>query len=691
MLQATAQNQPKKAIDIQKFIDELFSIQDPESNINYEDLYESLYQLYLEPLDLNRASREDLSALFILSEIQINSFFEHVRRNGKLLSIYELQSIANFDLLTINRLLPFVKIDDSGAAADNRPLWQRIISEPNNYFFIRAEQVLEQRRGYTAPTFNSRGEPSQRYQGSPMRLYGRFRTSHTRDFSLGFTFEKDPGEQIIWDPSTRRYGMDFYSMHAFFENKGRFKSIALGDFQMQVGQSIILAAGFNIGKGAETVNTIRRSNLGLRPFTSVLESGFFRGAGLTYQLGKNRWGSFEATGFASMLRRDANLLTAEADSLDQEELFISSIQETGFHRTPNEIRAKGNILELVFGGNVGFTSHDKRLQIGATMVHTQFDRTLRRNPTLYNQFEFNGRENYVYGMNYSYAWQNFNFFGEVAQSKSGGVGLNSGFVSSLTPTLAFAFQIRSFDRDFHSFYGSALSEGSRNINERGTYWGIKYTPSRKWNFAAYYDRFRFPWLRFRVDAPSEGFEYLGRISYAPSRRITLFAQFREEVKQENIRLTESNLNVITDRIRRNWILSLDYRAEKILQLKTRVQFSTFDRENVQTSGYALIQDINVDLGKWEFSARAALFDTEDFENRQFVFEKDVLYAFSIPAYQDRGVRNYLLVEYKPTRKLTFWGRYAITRLVNRDTIGTALELIEGNTRSEATLQMRIKF
>src|SRR5690606_25311259 len=109
-----------------------------------------------------------------------------------------------------------------------------------------------------------------------------------------------------------------------------------------------------------------------------------------------------------------------------------------------------------------------------------------------------------------------------------------------------------------------------------------------------------------------------------------------------------------------------------------------------TTGMALIQDINFDLGKLRLSTRYAIFDTEDFENRQYVYEKDVLYAFSIPAYQNTGARTYALLQYKLSGKLQVWARWAQFKFLDTETIGTGNEQIEGNTRSEIKLQMMYK-
>ena len=681
----SAQDYPRPEIDIDNFIQELFSVQNDD--INYEDVYETLFQFYRSPLNLNTASREDLESLFVLSELQINNLVKHINTNGKLLSIYEIQAIPNFDQTTIDRLLPFVFVHPAGLYIDARPLWQRILRErENNYLMMRYDRLLQEKKGFTAADTNSKGESNSRYMGSPGRMYARYRVSHRKDFSLGFTIEKDDGEALNWDPTTKRYGMDYISFHAFFENQGRLKALALGDYQLQFGQSLLLAGGFNVGKGAETVQTIRRSNLGVRPYTSTLESGFFRGAAATYALNR-----FEITGFYSYNLRDANVLTS-ADTLSQTEAFIQSFQTSGFHRTATEIDAKGNIGERIVGSNVLYKSKDKNFQAGAIFLHTRYSKELQREDRIYNRFEFNGRENYNFGAHFNYNWQNFTFFGEGAQSKSGGRGVVTGFVSSLAPNVEMAMLYRNYDKNFHSFYGSALGEGSRNINEEGLYWGIKIKPTRKIQLAAYYDRFRFPWLRFQIDAPSSGYEFLARASYKFSRQIQFFGQYREESKQKNLSGNTSNIDFLVTTTKRNYVINLNYKVPKVLTLKSRLQMSTYQEGDAPvTQGYALVQDVGFKFGKFNLDVRFSLFDTDDYNNRQYVYEKDVLWAFSIPAYSGVGFRNYAVVRYRLSRKINIWLRYAQFSYRNQKTVGSGLEEVQGSVRSEVKAQVRIKF
>ncbi|RED96653.1 ComEA family DNA-binding protein [Marinoscillum furvescens] len=655
--------------DLEAFAEHRFQIQ--EEDIGYEDLYESLLLYHTNPLNLNTATEEEIGSLYILSPAQLREFSAYRAKQDKLISIYELQAIPLFDIQTIKELLPFVSVNET---VDTRPLLERIANEPNNYLLLRYTRQLQQSAGYKRTDGSG-------FLGDPNTLYGRFRVSHAQDFSLGFTFEKDAGEQLSLNPGRNQYGMDYYSGHVFLQNKGKLKALALGDFQLQFGQGLVFGAGFSAGKGANPIATIKRNTTGVKPYASVLESGFFRGGAATVSLG-----NLDITVFGSYLQQDANLLrdTTYSDF----ELFVNSVQATGLHRTPNELAAKNSTNEIALG-TAAHLEISPRFSVGATSLYSLFSNPIQKRPTNYNQFEFVGKKNIIQSIYTNYNWQNFMFFGEAARSRSGGIGYVAGLLASLTPQLDLSWSLRNYDKNFHSFYGNAFGESSRNINEKGVYWGLAYKPSRKWQLALYFDKFRFPWLRYRTDAPSEGFEYLARLTYKPKKMISLYAQFRQENKERSI--SEGNLSVLTETIKRTYLINLDYALARSISFKTRIQASDFQLSGQKSHGLALVQDINLKIKDLKLSGRFAVFDTDDFENRQYMYERDVLYAFSIPAYQGVGSRSYLLAQYRFSSQLTIWARYAQFHFANLDEFGSGLSKVNGNLKSEIKLMARYKF
>ncbi len=662
-----AQNFPRREIDLQTLADEWLAYQDED--VNYEDFYENFLQLLSNPINVNTASPEQLRSLLILSENQIQKFITYRNENGELLSEYELQAVPDFDLTTIYKLLPFIKVNDSKAALGSNFI-NRLLSNENNYLLLRYERTLETRRG-----FKEEGS-ERRFLGSPDKLYLRFRNSIANEYSIGFTAEQDAGERFVWKPSARQYGSDFFSFHAQVQNKGRLKNLILGDYQLQSGQGLVLGGAFGIGKGGETITTTRKSNLMALPFTSVTENYFLRGGAATYEVRKN----FTLTGFFSHAYRDA---TTDSDTLEA----VSSLLLTGLHRNQQELVNRKQLEETLFGGIANYQY--KSLQTGVIYQGIRFSKAIERTPSVYNQFSFSGNSNDNLSIFLNYTFYNFTFFSEAAKSMQGGTGSVLGTIGSLTPKFDIALLYRNYQRNFNSFYSNAFSEASTPQNETGLYWGLKYRFNRKYQLSGYMDFFTFPWLRYRSYAPSEGHEWLVRFQYQPSRTISLYAQVREEAKQRNVSI--NNPFYLTDvGVKRNLLFNADYSVNRTLQLKTRAQFSEYTFNNFATRGITLLQDIVVDLRKIKISARYALFDTDDYDNRQYVLEKDVWLAYSLPAYYGTGVRQYVMVQYDANKHISLWLRYAHMQVKHVESLGSGLDEIEGNTRNDVKVQMRIK-
>ena len=663
---AYAQEYPHHDVDLSHLSDEIFAMQD--GDINYEELQETIAQILLHPIDLNRATEEELRFLSILNEEQIQNLLSYRQDQGFLLSIYELQAIPGFDQEVIYRIVPFVKVQDQERSF--RGLWDRLLSEKNNYLTLRYDRSLESPKGFQDTT-------DSRFTGSRDKVHVRFRVSRPHDFSIGFSAEKDAGEKIAWNTKQNQLGFDFWSGHIAIQNKGTIKNLILGDFQAQFGQGLILGGSFGTGKGAETVMSVRRNSIGFVPYTSSNESIFNRGIATTLKLGRKIF----LSGFYSSVFQDGTLMT---DSINA---TTRSIQASGLHRTTKEIDNENNIHEQQTGAVVSIKKKD--FEAGLIYHRLWYNASVEPSPTLYNQFEFRGKvlQNISAFINYNYA--NFTFFSEGALTLDHGRAMVAGAIGSLGRSVDVSFLYRNYARHFHSFNTNAFAENSSPKNEQGIYWGWKCKLSRKYFIASYIDIFRFPWLRFRSYSPANGHEYLVRFNYQPTKQIIMFAQFREEEKQRNTS-ADDQLYSTTNVLKRNYWLCADYVVSENLKMKTRIQYSTLKSEKVISDGFVITHDASISYGKWQCTARYALFQSGDFDNRQYVFENDVWLAYSLQAYYGTGVRNYVLLEYKLNKHVSLWAKWSCTRYSNQEKIGSGADEITGNKRNDVKFQVRIR-
>jgi hypothetical protein len=673
-----AQENSPPTLDILQLMERLFPIQDED--LDYEALYELLLELYQNPLEINRVTADELQATYLLSTPQIQSLLEHRRTWGDFLSLYELQSIDNWDSTTLVTILPFLTLEST--ATSSKTFFERLRSEENNFLVLRHRRNWELRKGYSKN--DSTLNPTSRYFGDPNDLFLRYRIQHAKDFSLGLILEKDAGEVLTWDTKTSRYGFNFASFHFTRYGMGKWKTISLGDFQASFGQGLVFGAGFSLGKGAETVPTVRRSSLGVLPYTASIETGFFRGIGLTRQMGP-----WQTSLILSSIGKDGRV-TESSDSLGAAPQTLTSLSQTGLHRSLSELSTKNQVRETNLGSNLQYSATSGRWSAGLNFLHTQFSIPWIRNATSYNAFDFSDQTNQIGSLYANLTWKNFAFFGETAHSRSQGQGTVLGLVSSLSRTVDFSLLWRSYDRHFHSLYATAFAESTRPSNERGVYLGFQVKPSATLKLNAYVDFFTFPWLKFRVSTPSNGQEWLVRWSYQPQKTRQVTVQFKQERKMRN--LTEEVESTPTQQVgtilksQAQASLELDFSPE--LSSRSRILWNQVTFDQKKTQGWMLIQECSFSQEHWKLTARMALFDTDTFDNRLYAYEQNAVGTFAIPSFSGRGSRQYLLAQYRIHSRLTAYFRIAQTIYSDREVISSGMQAISGPKQTDTVLLLR---
>jgi hypothetical protein len=655
-----------------------------ENNENDLELLEdAINYLQDHQLELNRSTREDFQQLVdlgIITELQARSISEYRESLGDFISIYELQAVPYLSIDDIYRILPFLRINNN---IDQYQLNPRFVLTKGNWMMLtRVQQILEKQKGYLPPETPA----SSRYLGSQQGIYNRFRYNYANRFGYGATMQKDPGEEFF--RGTQSKGFDFYSAHAYYRGKRFVKYAVIGDYQLRTGQGLLLGNGIG-GRKSPYVLMVKKGGQTIRPYTSVNEFLFFRGGAATLNLRP-----FELTVFYSQKKIDANLESVTDTITDETgNTFITSFGGDGFHRTLNEVAQKHAINQTTYGGHLEYKY--KKLALGATALHTSFSAELNRREYVYNQFQFNNADRLSNAsVDYTYQLRNMLFFGEVAMSSNGGKATLNGLLMSLSQKADLALVYRNYDRNFQSLYPNAFGESVRPENEKGLYVALSIRIKPTLILDLYSDWYRIPWLAFQLDAPSVGTDYFSRLTYRPNKRLELYAQYRSETKQRNSSLT-NKLDYLINNTRSGLRLNMTYKASKSFTLRARAEWSSFNNQDLDKPqrGFIVYQDVIYKqmAVPISFTFRYLLFNVDDFNARIYVYENDVLYAYSIPAFQNRGSRYYLVARYTLSRNLDVYARYAQTIFDNVSIIGSGLEEINGNSRSEIKLSVRLKF
>lgn len=634
-----------------------------------DDTYlQEMEQFRKNPLNLNTADAEELKQLRSLSDLQIANLMMYRNLLGRFIHLYELQAIPSWDIFTIRKIIPFVYVGNFVSLTED--VGKRL-KEGDHTLLLRVTQVVENAKGF------DRSLTGTKYLGSPQRIFFRHRYTYKNLLQFGVVGDKDAGEQFF--KGAQKNGFDFYSFHLFARKIGSIQAIAIGDFTVNMGQGLIEWQGLAFKKSVDVMGVKRQSAV-LRPYNSAGEFYFHRGAGITIK--KNK---LEATVFASIRKLSANFV---ADTINNDE-FISSFLSSGYNRITNEIADKNVLTQTTWGSNVTYRAN--KWHIGANGIYYHFSLPVQKRNEPYNLYAINGSSWYNFSVDYSYTHKNLHLFGEAAADKNLNKAFINGALLSVDPRVDISLVQRTINTAYQAVNGNAFTENTYPTNETGFYAGITIRPASAWRIDAYADLYKFPWLKFLVDAPSHGKDFMLQLTYSPYRGVEIYSRLRAETKQANQPDNTSSTNFLVNIPRQSWRTQLSYKITSAITLRNRTELLWYDKKGANKENGFLS---NIDfiykplLTSYSGVLRLQYFETDNYNSRIYAYENDVLYSYSIPAFFDEGYRYYLTINYDISKKLSFWLRFAQTIYQNRTSVGSGLDEISGNKKTELKLQGR---
>lgn len=628
------------------------------------ELTERLSAFRNRPINLNKTHPEELKSLGLLSPIQIGNFFRYISKN-KLIDVLELQAIPSFDIETINGILPFVTLSDFQHYDNLNP--KKLINNSNHDLTIRYTSLLQQQKGF-------KNLPGSRYLGSPEKLLLKYRYNFQNLISASLVMEKDAGEHIF----NRKGVTDHLSANISFVKLGRFKKAIIGDYSMQFGQGLTLWSGFAYGKGPD-VTSVAARDIGLKAYTSANESAFFRGIASSIELGKNIY----VSPFISIRKLDASL-KADTDG----KFTLSNINISGLHRTQTELKNQKSLEQRVYGGVVQYSSDN--LSVGIIGYQSYYQHEFITGPQQYNKYSFVGNKLKNTGIHYNYTFQNVYLYGELAHSIGSGYAIINGAMASLSAKLSTVMLYRNYSKDYHNFFSKAIGEGSETNNEQGLYAGFNYSFSRNLIWSMYGDYFMFPWLKYRINSPSKGHEILSRLSYTVGKTFKAAIRFKTEQKQQNSDASSTQKKLVNV-TKQNYRLEWHWKINQKFNFQQRSEIIYYQKDIiVKQTGYMIYQDFDYTPLSSKISAnfRFAFFNTPSYDSRIYAYENDVLHGAGSAAYAGKGIRTFVNTRYKILKNIDIWTKLALFLYPSSVTIGSGLDQIDGNKKSEVKLQIR---
>jgi hypothetical protein len=648
---------------------------DNEDAETEDDSYlQQLEQLKKNKLDINDAEASDLKMFPFLTELQIQSFLQYRKLLGKFISLYELQAIPYWDVETINKLLPYIQ---AGNALNLKEDLLKRFTSGQHSLLLRESVILEKAKGFTAT-----GTTPANYQGDKNRILVRYKYSYKNLLQYGIVADKDAGEQMF--KGYQNKGFDFYSFHFFMRNRGILKALALGDFTVNLGQGLLSWQSLAFRKSSDVTNIKRQADI-IRPYNSAGEYNYHRGAAITVQLNK-----FTITAFVSSRKASAS---TSIDTVTSEEYF-SSFNNSGLHRTINENNSRNNINQFTTGGAIVYNNGN--LHVGFNAINYSFSKPLLKSNEPYNTFTFQGKQLTGTSIDYNYTYKNVHLFGEAAASNNKKMAHIHGLIASLSNTVDASLLYRNINKAYHSLYSNAFTESTVPINENGFYSGLSIKPAYGFRVDLYADVYKFPWLKFRVNRPSTGSDYLAQLTWKPNKQLEIYTRYRSETKAINngaTANTDPRIYETNNTPRKIWRIHSTYKISPAITIKNRAEMIWYNIKPTQEQGFLMYADFVYKpmMSALSLNTRLQYFETDGFNTRIYAYENDVLYGYSIPSFSGKGYRWYINANYDVNKKLSTWLRLSQTYMPEAKSIGSGNDEILKNRKTELRLQLIYTF
>ncbi len=665
-----AQNSPVDGnITISEVLEEKVSDNDEDSDPVV--IADEMYYFLDHPLNINTATDEELRQLHLLTEFQIFSLISYIQDHGELLSVNELQLVYGFDLHLISNLLPFIIVSPQKMLTGNHTLQKKHFRQN---LLIRAGFDGIKKAGFIPDSIGNK-----EFTGKNRALLVRYEAGISR-FNTGFTIDQDAGESFT--SGGKSFNPDFMSAFLEYKGQGPVKKIIIGDYKISCGQGLVLG-GYGLRKGAQVLLSPQAT--GIKKYSSAGENDFFRGVA-----GSLHRGNISTEIFASRMRIDAGLheLTNDTSTI----LYFSSPDASGLHRSIAELRKKDAVIINSFGGHSQISRN--KIVWGFSYLNQQYSHPWIRNTTAYAQEIFpSGINLQNIGSDFKVSLGKMAVFGEIAADTKARVAVFAGTLAELHPLIRLSLAYRNYKPDYLGIKSSGFGESQGTKNEEGFYLGLQMFPWKYLKVDLYADHYSFPFLRYNSTNPYSGNDYLLNLVFYPTREFIINMRFRYEKTQNRSQGDLPGINHMETIRKGSYRLEMNYELNENLKLKSRIEFSYFQTANDATTiGFYSGHDMGFasNSQKIKIWLRYALYDIPGWDNRIYAYENDVLYSFSVPAFNSKGARIIAMgkADIFPGCEVSI--RYAVSQFQGIKKWGSGNDKVESGIDSYFTLQLRFK-
>ncbi len=308
---------------------------------------------------------------------------------------------------------------------------------------------------------------------------------------------------------------------------------------------------------------------------------------------------------------------------------------------------------------VNATGRWNRLKVGITAVENIHQPTKKNS---LEEMELVSTQA-VMGVNARWNQGKVDIWGELAtsQGKQWGIGGIAGIRYTPISDINLLAIYRYYSPYFDNIYANALCSWTRMRDEHGGYFGVEYNRLKNWQLLAFGDVWK------------SGFETMAQADFIPQKDYRMHTRFRVKRKDEK--------NTYSLR----WNMVYEFGQWK---MKTQADGNLVQTNNALTYGWSLLQDVEYRFSEVPIvlQFRAQAFDAQKWNNRVYIYENDVLYAYAIPFVYGLGGRFWLNARYKINDIFSLYLRVSETIYQN----AWAMKHDKKSTRTDVHALLRIK-
>ena len=637
----------------EQYLNEVMTAEDAGST-TWEQTYELLSELEQHPLNINRATREQLEELPFLSAQQVEAIMAYLWRYGRMESLGELTMIRELDYARRKLLTYFIYVDEAEADNDR----QQAPSLKNIAQYGHHELIATGR----VPFYDRKGD-LEGYLGPKYRHWLRYQFTYGEQIKAGLVGAQDAGEPFFANRNS--WGYDYYSFYAQLRNVGRIESLVVGKYRVSMGMGLVMNNSFSLGKLA-TLQNLGRSAYTLRAHSSRSAGSLF-GVASTVDVGRG----MKLTAFASYSPADATL---------NNDGTAATILDTDYHRTETEMGKKHNLHLLKTGGSLRYDAHG--LHLGVNTLYTHLDRTLQpKTSALYRRHYPQGNDFLNLSLDYGYASPRWSLSGETATDRKGHLATVNSVSLRVSDVASVMALQRFYSYAYTSLDAQSFSEGGKVQNESGVYLGWMWQPSPSFRLNAYTDYAYFAWARYQVSQSSYSWDNLLQATWQ-KRGWTVNGRYRFRLRQKDGEAKNSLTNLLEHRGR----LGVDYAGPHGLTARLQT-----DACHVQEVWGAMVSGSLSYTRRWlRLNAGAGYFHTDNYDSRLYLYEQGPLYTYSMTQFYGEGIRYWMMVRAGIGKRLMLTAKIGVTDYFDRAVTGSSYQQVDGSSLTDLDLQVRIK-